>query len=170
MADHVELGIGQQAVQFSHDRHRDERAAVGMQQKGRAPYILQPARKISANQHAKCIEDRLAWPLFLLLGEPGTLPGRQRIVVETIGQEGIGPRFHPARVELALPLPAVAADARLAETGWQTVHVGKGENLGSIFAGLQIPPSTLTVSVTTRSGRASAAASATVPPIDSPTR
>jgi murein DD-endopeptidase MepM/ murein hydrolase activator NlpD len=49
----------------------------------------------------------------------------------------------PARVELALPLPAVAADARLAESGWQTVRVGKGENLGSIFDTLKIPATTL---------------------------
>jgi len=49
----------------------------------------------------------------------------------------------PARVELALPLPAVAADARLAESGWQTVRVGKGENLGTIFGNLNIPASTL---------------------------
>src|SRR6478736_5696820 len=49
----------------------------------------------------------------------------------------------PARVELALPLPAVSADARLALSGWQTVRVGKGENLGSIFAKLQIPATTL---------------------------
>ena len=49
----------------------------------------------------------------------------------------------PARVELALPLPAVSADARLALSGWQTVRVGKGENLGSIFAQMQIPATTL---------------------------
>jgi murein DD-endopeptidase MepM/ murein hydrolase activator NlpD len=49
----------------------------------------------------------------------------------------------PARLELALPLPAVAADAHLAVSGWQTVRVGKGENLGSIFARLQIPATTL---------------------------
>jgi len=50
----------------------------------------------------------------------------------------------PARVELALPLPAVAADAHVAAaSGWQTVRVGKGENLGSIFAQMQIPATTL---------------------------
>src|SRR6478735_7048326 len=49
----------------------------------------------------------------------------------------------PARVELALPLPAVSADAHLALSGWQTVRVGKGENLGSIFAQMQIPATTL---------------------------
>ena len=49
----------------------------------------------------------------------------------------------PARIELALPLPAVASDARLALSGWQTVRVGKGENLGSIFDNLKIPATTL---------------------------
>jgi murein DD-endopeptidase MepM/ murein hydrolase activator NlpD len=49
----------------------------------------------------------------------------------------------PARVELALPLPAVAADAHVALSGWQTVRVGKGENLGSIFTQMQIPATTL---------------------------
>lgn len=49
----------------------------------------------------------------------------------------------PARVELALPLPAVSSDARVALSGWQTVRVGKGENLGSIFAAMKIPATTL---------------------------
>ena len=40
---------------------------------------------------------------FLLPGEPGELLGRQRTVVEAIGQEGVGPRLYPARVELAPP-------------------------------------------------------------------
>ena len=40
---------------------------------------------------------------FLLAGEPDELLSRQRAVMEAIGQEGVGPRLHPARVELALP-------------------------------------------------------------------
>ena len=49
----------------------------------------------------------------------------------------------PARVQMALPLPAVASDARMANSGWQTVRVGRGENLGSIFTNLHIPATTL---------------------------
>jgi murein DD-endopeptidase MepM/ murein hydrolase activator NlpD len=45
----------------------------------------------------------------------------------------------PARVSLMLPLPAAAADAHKDATGWQTVRVGAGQNLGAIFAQQQIP-------------------------------
>jgi murein DD-endopeptidase MepM/ murein hydrolase activator NlpD len=49
----------------------------------------------------------------------------------------------PAHVHVALPLPAVAPDARMGNSGWQTVRVGKGDTLGSIFARMQIPATTL---------------------------
>ncbi len=45
----------------------------------------------------------------------------------------------PARLELALPLPAAAAASHAHASGWQTVRVGRGENLGSIFAQQQLP-------------------------------
>jgi murein DD-endopeptidase MepM/ murein hydrolase activator NlpD len=61
----------------------------------------------------------------------------------------------PSRLELALPLPAVAADAHVAASGWQTVRVGKGENLGSIFARLQIPATTLHALLAATSAKAS---------------
>ncbi len=49
----------------------------------------------------------------------------------------------PARVQLALPLPAPKSDAHLANSGWQTVRVGKGQHLGAIFEQLNLPASTL---------------------------
>jgi len=49
----------------------------------------------------------------------------------------------PARVQMALPLPAVKSDARLANSGWQTVRVGKGQHLGAIFEQMNLPASTL---------------------------
>ena len=49
----------------------------------------------------------------------------------------------PARIETVLPLPPVAVDARMGNSGWQTVRVGKGDNLGAIFARMQLPAATL---------------------------
>ena len=46
----------------------------------------------------------------------------------------------PARLELALPLPAAAAEAAGTASGWQTVRVAGGENLGSVFAQLKLSP------------------------------
>jgi murein DD-endopeptidase MepM/ murein hydrolase activator NlpD len=46
----------------------------------------------------------------------------------------------PARLELALPLPAASAEAGNA-SGWQTVRIQRGENLGSVFAQLKLSPS-----------------------------
>ena len=71
MADHVELGVGQQSMQLSHDRHGNEGTAVGMEQQHRTADFLEAGRQIRANEHAQCVQDRLARPLFLLLGEPG---------------------------------------------------------------------------------------------------
>jgi hypothetical protein len=45
----------------------------------------------------------------------------------------------PARLELALPLPAASAEAGNA-SGWQTVRIQRGENLGSVFAQLKLSP------------------------------
>ena len=45
----------------------------------------------------------------------------------------------PARMELALPLPAAAAETQKSATGWQTVRVRSGQHLGNIFAELQLP-------------------------------
>jgi murein DD-endopeptidase MepM/ murein hydrolase activator NlpD len=46
----------------------------------------------------------------------------------------------PARVQLALPLPAAAAEAGNV-SGWQNVRIQSGENLGSVFAQLKLSPS-----------------------------
>jgi murein DD-endopeptidase MepM/ murein hydrolase activator NlpD len=40
---------------------------------------------------------------------------------------------------MALPLPAAAVGSHKDASGWQTVRVGAGQNLGAIFAQLQIP-------------------------------
>ncbi len=45
----------------------------------------------------------------------------------------------PARLELALPLPTASAQANSA-SGWQTVRIQRGENLGSVFAQLKLSP------------------------------
>jgi murein DD-endopeptidase MepM/ murein hydrolase activator NlpD len=45
----------------------------------------------------------------------------------------------PARISMALPLPAASAGSHKDASGWQTVRVGAGQNLGAIFAQLQIP-------------------------------
>ena len=45
----------------------------------------------------------------------------------------------PARVQMALPLPAAPAEAGNA-SGWQTVRIQSGENLGSVFAQLKLSP------------------------------
>jgi len=48
----------------------------------------------------------------------------------------------PERLSVVLPLPAAAAESHKdAASGWQTVRVGAGQNLGAIFAQLQIPAS-----------------------------
>jgi murein DD-endopeptidase MepM/ murein hydrolase activator NlpD len=45
----------------------------------------------------------------------------------------------PAHVQMALPLPAANAEANNA-SGWQTVRIQRGENLGSVFAQLKLSP------------------------------
>jgi murein DD-endopeptidase MepM/ murein hydrolase activator NlpD len=45
----------------------------------------------------------------------------------------------PARLELALPLPTATTQANSA-SGWQTVRIQRGENLGSVFAQLKLSP------------------------------
>ena len=103
VAEHIQLGVRQAAMQFGGDSDGNERAAVGVQQQHGAGDVLQPRRQVRANENAERVEDGGARPFFLLGGEPGPAFGRQRVVVEPVAHENVGPALFPAFIQLAAP-------------------------------------------------------------------
>src|SRR5579863_6637631 len=65
MREDVELRVGQQAMERLRNRHRDERAVVGMEQQHWAADRADKWREIATHEYAERVEDRYGSPCLL---------------------------------------------------------------------------------------------------------